>query len=208
MLTEISEQLIDGDKSSAVYKYSVKEYADYLIEHQDDDQTFKDAVPLVKAMLKYGAYANNYFSGANALEELAVDIPEKAYTETALPEDVTFDGATLSLKSQTTLSLYFISEQELTLSMDEKNEGVDYKLDHKGNEYVIRICNISAAELNDDFTVTVTSNGQSGTFTYSPLTYCYKSANSQTADVKLQNVVKAIYLYWLEADKYFDQGGN
>lgn len=65
-----------------------------------------------------------------------------------------------------------------------------------------------AAELNDDFTVTVTSNGQSGTFTYSPLTYCYKSANSQTADVKLQNVVKAIYLYWLEADKYFDQGGN
>ena len=197
MNSEISAQLIDGDKTSTVYKYSVKEYADYLIEHQDDNQTFKEAVPLVEAMLKYGTYANNYFSDANALEELAVNIPEKAYTETALPEGVTFDGATLSLKSQTTLSLYFMSEQDITLSID----GADYELDHKGNEYVIRIRNISAAELNDDFTVTVTSNGQSGTVTYSPMTYCYKAQNS--SDTKLANTVKALYLYWQAADLYW-----
>ena len=203
MNSEISAQLIDGDKTSTVYKYSVKEYADYLIEHQDDNQTFKEAVPLVEAMLKYGTYANNYFSDANALEELAVDIPEKAYTETALPEGVTFDGATLSLKSQTTLSLYFVSEQEITLSMNGKTEGKDYELAHNGNEYVIRIRNISAAELNDDFTVTVISNGQSGTVTYSPMTYCYKAQTSSNA--KLANVVKALYLYWVEADQYFNQ---
>ena len=205
MNSEISAQLIDGDKTSTVYKYSVKEYADYLIEHQDDNQTFKEAVPLVEAMLKYGTYANNYFSDADALEALDVDIPAKEASVTALPEGVEFDGATLSLKSQTTLSLYFVSEQEITLSMNGKTEGKDYEHAHNGNEYVIRIRNISAAELNDDFTVTVTTNGQSGTVTYSPMTYCYKAANSQAIDVKLKNVVKALYQYWLEADQYFNQ---
>ena len=202
MNSEITAQLIDGDKTSTVYKYSVKEYADYLIEHQDDNQTFKEAVPLVEAMLKYGTYANNYFSDTDALEALDVDIPAKEASVTALSEGVEFDGATLSLKSQTTLSLYFVSEQDITLSID----GADYELDHKGNEYVIRIRNISAAELNDDFTVTVTSNGQSGTVTYSPMTYCYKAQTSSNA--KLANVVKALYQYWVEADAYFNQGGN
>ena len=201
MQSEISAQLLDGDKASTVYKYSVKEYADYLLEHTDDDAEYAKAADLVRKMLNYGSYAANYFSDAEALEALAVDIPEKTYAETALPDGVTFDGATLSLKSQTTLSLYFVSEQDITLSID----GADYELDHKGKEYVIRIRNISAAELNNDFTVTV--NG-TGSVTYSPMTYCYKAANSQAADNKLKNTVKALYQYWLEADKYFKQGGN
>ena len=90
--------------------------------------------------------------------------------------------------------------------MDSKTEGKDYFTYHSGNEYVIRIRNISAAKLNDDFTVTVTSNGQSGTVTYSPMTYCYKAQTSSNA--KLANVVKALYQYWVEADAYFNQGGN
>ena len=65
-------------------------------------------------------------------------------------------------------------------------------------QYVIRIRNISAAELNDDFTVMV--NG-TGSVTYSPMTYCYKAQTSSNA--KLANTVKALYLYWVEADKYF-----
>ena len=120
-----------------------------------------------------------------------------------LPEGITFDGATLSLKSKTTLSLYFIKGDaagDIELSMDGKIEGVDYELAHNGNEYVIRIRNISAAELNDDFTVKV--NG-TGSVTYSPMTYCYKAQTSQ--NVKLANTVKALYLYWVEANNYFNQ---
>ena len=202
MESVISAQWIDGENKSVIYKYSVKEYADYLIAHADDQHPEYQAVkPLVEAMLKYGTYANNYFSNADALAALSVDIPEKTYTETNLPEGVTFDGATLSLKSQTTLSLYFVSTKDVTLSIDGKTEGVDYKLDHKGNEYVIRICNIPVAALNDNFTVTVTSGEESGTVTYSPLTYCYRAQTS--GDAKLVNTVKALYLYWVEAAKYF-----
>ena len=118
-----------------------------------------------------------------------------------MPAGVEFDGATLSLKSQTTLSLYFVKENgaaDVELTMDGMTEGVDYETEHKGNEYVIRIRNISAAELNDDFTVMV--NG-TGSVTYSPMTYCYKAQTS--SDAKLANTVKALYLYWVEADKYF-----
>ena len=86
MTSSIQAQIIDGDRQGSLYTYSVKDYADYLIAHQDDNQTFKEAVQLVEAMLKYGTYANNYFSDANALEELAVDIPEKAYTKQLCPK--------------------------------------------------------------------------------------------------------------------------
>ena len=45
---------------------------------------------------------------------------------------------------------------------------------------------------------------------YSPMTYCYKSQNSN--DVKLANTVKALYKYMLAAKEYFDEpengGGN
>ena len=205
MESEISAQLIDRNKVSTVYKYSVRQYADYLLDHINDNAEYAKAAELVRKMLNYGSYAANYFSNTDALGELAADIPAREETVTGLPEGVTFDGATLSLKSQTTLSLYFVSEQELTLSIDGKTEGTDYELAHKGNEYVIRIRNIPASELNNDFTVKVNSTGS---VTYSPMTYCYKAANSPTADSKLKNAVKALYQYWVEADKYFNTGGN
>ena len=207
----ISAQLVDNENNkSVVYTYSVMEYADYLLEHVNangtmEQKAYAKAAPLVRAMLNYGAYAQNYFGTDAALSDIETAIPEKTYTVTGI-EETLFDGATLSLKSQTTLSLYFKSATPITLSMDSKTEGFDYELAHKGKEYIIRIRNISATELNDDFTVTVTSNGQSGTVTYSPMTYCYRAQNS--GDAKLRNTAKALYRYWLEADKYFNQGGN
>lgn len=207
MDSQIQAKLVYGGNESDVQTYSVREYAQYLIDHQNEKPSYVDAAPLAEAMLNYGDYAHNYFSSEAALEDIDINIPEKGYTEN-LPAGVSFDGATLSLKSKTSLSLYFISASDIELTMEGKTAGVDYDIDHSGNEYVIRIRNISAAKLNDNFTVTVTSNGQSGTVTYSPMTYCYKAQTSSNA--KLANVVKALYLYWLEADEYFNknQGGN
>ena len=197
MESAISAQMIDGENKSAVYTCSVKRYADYLIEHQDDNQTFKDAVELVQAMLQYGTYAQNYFSDADALSDIDTTIPESVYTATENAEAL-FDGATLSLKSQTTLSLYFKSTAPLTLSIDGKTEGVDYELENAGSEYVIRIRNIAAYDL--DKPVTVNVNGED-TLIYSPLTYCYKAQTS--GDTKLANTVKALYAYHLAAKEYF-----
>jgi hypothetical protein len=115
---------------------------------------------------------------------------------------VTFEGATLSLKSQTTLSLYFNSDTMPTLTAD---TGVTYETDKTSeNEYVIRIRGIAAYDLNKLFTVYV--NGTKAV-EYSPLTYCYKAQNN--SNTKLVNTVKALYQYWHQADLYFkNQGGN
>ena len=203
MESEISAQMFNGDDKSVIYTYSVKKYADYLIEHKNDSAAYEKAVPLVQAMLSYGENAANYFSDDEPLADLDVDIPESSSSVTGIAEDL-FDGATLSLKSQTSLSLYFVSDQDVTLTATDKygNPCVcDY--DHNGNEYVIRIRNIAPNDLEEPITVTVSDGENTGTVTYSPLTYCYKAQQTST-NSKLVNTVKALYNYHREATDYFE----
>ncbi len=216
MTSEIKAQMIDGDQNGTEYIYSVKEYADYLIEHADEREDLAAAVPLVKKMLNYGAYAQIYFDknpGTLANEimdetekelgDVTITAPETAFD---LPAGVTFGGATLSLKSETTLSIYFKSNTTLTFSCG------DYTVETaaSGGYQIARIRGIKAKHIGDTFTLTV--NG--GTVTYSPLNYCKSVLPDSTAspdeaqnqqDEKLQNVVKALYLYWQAADAYFPE---
>lgn len=208
--SQIKAQIHDGVKKGTEYKYSVKDYADYLIEHQDESKMFKDAVDLAKAMMTYGENAKWYFDKTETPPQKITDVTVPEYERTVysdnLPEGVSFSGATLSLKSETTLSLYFYGDPNLNLSCTDK--GVEYDIERSGKECVIRIRNIAAYELNRDFTVKI--NGKDAV-KYNPLRYCYLSQTS--SDEKLANTVKAIYRYWIEAKKYFDKinasaGGN
>lgn len=212
---------IDGVTLDVTDTYSVARYAEVILNDsqfaesfialenengRNGEQRLSDLRALVSEMLVYGDHAKVYFdNNVYALEPAPVaNIPETGYTETDLPDGVSFDGATLSLRSKTTLSLFFVKEDgapDITLSMDGKTEGVDYELAHDGNEYVIRIRNIAAPDLGDSFTVRV--NG-TGTVTYSPMTYCYKALAS--SDEKLINTVKALYNYMLAAKTFFDPG--
>ena len=204
METPITAQIIYGDRQGTPYTYSVKQYADYLVEHQDDSTIFKNAVPLVQAMIAYGENAKWYFGKTDEdPDKINIEIPEYKSTVYDLPEGVTFGGATLSLKSETTLSLYFNSETEPTLTC--ADPGVSYETGKTGtNEYVIRIRGIAANDLNKPFTVNV--NGTKAV-EYSALTYCFKAQNN--SNPKLVNTVKALYQYWQQADLYFrNQEGN
>ncbi len=113
-----------------------------------------------------------------------------------MPVGVTFTGATVSLKSQTSLSLYFESDQKIELTCD----GYTKETKHSGKEFVIRIRNIAVYNLNKPITVKV--NGEDAV-TYSPLTYCYKAQTTDNA--KLVNTVKALYNYYLAAKEYFGE---
>nr|WP_316613414.1 hypothetical protein [uncultured Ruminococcus sp.] len=63
----ISAQLVDNDNNkSIIYTYSVKEYANYLLENANENGTteqksYAKAAPLVRAMLVYGDNAAYYF---------------------------------------------------------------------------------------------------------------------------------------------------
>ena len=205
MTSQITAQLIDGDYSSAVFSYSVKDYADYLLAHTGDNADYAKAARLVKAMLNYGAYAQLYFdkntgtlanAGLSTVEkelgnvEINIDDPD-----IILPYGVTFEGATLSLKSETTLSLYFTSSADLTFSCG--NYTVETAT--KGGYQIARIRGIKAADIGKILTLNVSG----GTVSYSPLNYCKYVLADNTQDGNLQNAVKALYLYWQVAATYF-----
>ena len=215
MTSEISAQMFDGDQASREYSYSVKEYGDWLLAHSDLPE-FSGAIPLVKAMLNYGAYAQTYFDKnlqtlANAnLEETEKELGNIMFTapesEIDLPTGVTFEGATLSLKSETTLSLYFKSDETLVFGID----GKKVETVASGTNQVARIRGIASSELQDSFTLTVTAGETSGTVKYSPMNYCHNALNGGKTNDKLINAVKALYLYSQAAKEYFkpNQDGN
>ena len=203
---------INGAAIEETNTYSVAQYADVILNDsdfaesyiasenaggRDGEQRLADLRTLAGEMLVYGENAALYFDdNAQAGSPVSAEIPDAyaEFTVTDLPANVEFDGASLSLRSETTLSLYFKSTQELTLTC----EGKTIETESANGEYVIRIRNIAADELNDSFTVKV--NG-TGTVTYSPLTYCYRAQSS--ANAKLVNVAKAVYNYWVAADRFF-----
>ena len=206
MTSEIKAQMMDNGKLGKIYTYSVKGYADYLIDHAAESEEWSKALPLVKAMLNYGAYAQIYFDKTSTgLANEKLDETEKELGDVEisaaepvigdLPGDTTYEGATLSLKSETTLSLYFKSSETLRFTCG------DYKVETvpNGSYQVARIRGIKAKNIGDVFTLNVSG----AEVKYSPLNYCKnKLADSGTAE-NLRNVLKALYLYYEAADAYF-----
>lgn len=82
-------------------------------------------------------------------------------------------------------------------------EGKTIKKEHAGTEWVARIRGITAKELGNDFTLTVSDGTNTGSVTYSPMTYCYNVISRGTNDENLPTVVKALYWYWQNAAAYF-----
>ena len=207
MTDTIKAQMFSGDKSGEVYEYTVKDYADYILANTQEPD-YEKAAPLVKAMLNYGTYSQEYFghntdNPANAgLDEADkalgdVTVDHSAPVVNNLPDGVTFEGASLSLESETRLSLYFknISEAPVTFKLgDNSIEPVE------NNGYLqINITGIKANELSNDFVVTI---GDSGSVTYSPMNYCKTVLDGDYSE-KLNNTVKALYKYSQAADEYF-----
>ena len=207
MASDITAQLNCGAWQGTIYHYSVKEYAQYLIDHSEEDEKWAQAVPLVKAMLNYGTYSQIYFEkNPEALANAGLDEADKALGDVSirvadpvigeLPEGTIFEGATLSLKSETSLSLYFKSNTDLEFSCD----GYTVEEATSGNYQVARIRGIKAAHLGDVLTLNV--NGTD--VQYSPLNYCKNVLTDDTQDEKLVNTIKSLYLYWKAAFAYFD----
>ena len=211
MTEEIKAQVVAGDAVSKEYTYSVKDYADTILS---DEATYEKEIPLVKAMLNYGAYAQTYFgyntealanagltdtdvSGVTAatLNGFAKEAQSNAIAGLA--------GASLILESETTLKLYFTLSDEANVSSYTFSMGSETLTPEKsGTYYYVAITNIDAKNLDTDYTVKVTSGGTDLEVTYSPMTYCYNVLNGSYSD-ELKNVVRALYLYNSAANTYF-----
>ena len=220
MTSQITAQVIDEENGiyGPVYSYSVKEYADYIIDHQDDSEIYAKAVDLVKAMLNYGAYSQIYFdkntsdlANADLTEDekdvsgVTADDINKPYDDfeqlTVIGEEISFDQVALALRSNTELLLYFTCEDELSVECEQDKNAYMSK---SGKYQVAHITGIRADKLADDYTVTVSAKkGGAKIIKYCPLTYCYYVVKESRGSKALQDVCKALFLFYQAADSYF-----
>ena len=216
MTQDIKAQMFDGNgKCGKEYTYTVRDYAQYLIDHVD---LYQDAYPFAVAMLNYGACSQKYFN--KAVDELAnkyltedeLEIPDRFdgyidnYVATKAENGVLgqFAGLSMVLKSETTLNIFYepkegVDVSKLTFSVD----GKEITPVKRGQYYILSLENIKANELENSKTFTVTDGTNTLTGDYCAMMYCYQvlQAKEGTYADDLVTLVKAFSDYAYSAQK-------
>ena len=215
MTDEITAQLFSGDfEAGEKATYSVWEYASAII---GDEETYgANAVAAAKAMLNYGGYAQEYF-GYNTDNLANKGLTEEEKDLSSVTADSIVDhkrgeqandaigrvaGSNLSLKTATTLKVYFeltegVDASTLTFAVD----GTEVEAVRNGKYYQVSIEGIAAHDLDTVYTITVSDGTNTLTATYSAMTYVYNILSRDRAQ-ELKDVMAALRLYNLAADAY------
>lgn len=204
MASSLKARIVSSEYKSEVFEYSVKEYGEYILS--SSDSKYERAKPLVKAMLNYGAYAQEYF-GYNtenlANESLSesdkaladADFSDYMYSLKGEEEGVSYYGSKLSLKSETAIKHYFRIEDEENIPKCTVND-VAVTPVKKGEYYEIKVSDILAQNLDESIKV----KAGEVTLEYSVLSYGYLAIKGN--DTNLKNVVNALYAYNQAAKDY------
>ena len=210
MTQDIKAQMFDGNgKCGKEYTYTVRDYAQYLIDHVD---LYQDAYPFAVAMLNYGACSQKYFN--KAVDELAnkylngdeLEIPDRFggyidnYVATKAENGVLgqFAGLSMVLRSETTLNIFYEPKEGIDVSkLNFIVDGKEITPVKRGQYYILSLENIKANELGNSkkFTVTDGTNTLSGD--YCAMMYCYQVLQAQegTYEDALVTLVKAFSDY-------------
>ena len=210
MTQDIKAQMFDGNgKCGKEYTYTVRDYAQYLINHVD---MYQEVYPFAKAMLNYGACSQKYFN--KAVDELAnkyltldeQEIPDRfdGYIDHFVAKKAEnevlgqFAGLSMVLKSETTLNLFYepkegINVSKLTFLVD----GKEITPVKRGQYYILSLKNIKANELGNSKTFTVTDGTNTLSGDYCAMMYCYQvlQATQGTYEDNLVTLVKAFSDY-------------
>lgn len=182
--------------------YSVREYADVILDGAYDDVTKN----LVKSMLVYGGAAQTYFdynTGSMANEGIASTLPtpegENVLTTSGQISGLAFYGATLLCKEKTAVRLYFNGSIE-GVSFAANGKAVDAA--QKDGKSYVEIAGINPAQLGNKITLTATKGSETITVTYSPLTYILRMYSKEASVAELKTLVQALYGYYQAAVAY------
>jgi hypothetical protein len=221
MVCDITGQIIDGDKVSGTFTYTVRDYSETILDNPKLLQSYIQAKEVVKSMLNYGAYAQLYFN--HNASDLAHETKYISHAEKRKIHEVTaetlqqyqmddlqsngvftFSGSNLSLKSKVVMRLYFKISDEADLDKLQfkcNDEVLTYG--KSGSLYYVDINNISPEDLDEVYTVNISDGNYSLDVDYSVMAYCYMVL-TRSNNENLKNAVKAIYLYNQEANLYFE----
>ena len=218
MADEITAQvyLSEGNPIGDAYKYSVQEYAAYIINHPE--KYSYSAIAMVKAMLNYGAASQKYFK--HNTDYLANSILPLGEQQSALSSgnltyynagDISPEKISLSLKSTITLKLYFKTDD---LKIDELNyvtsfECTKYQLTTtvSGDYTIVIIEGIRATNFSGIISIKCYLNGGNDykTVKIRPSNYAYIALKQPVGGVvtdDLKEVVRALYQFSVAANEY------
>ena len=210
MTQDIKAQMFDGNgKCGKEYTYTVRDYAQYLIDHVD---LYQDVYPFAVAMLNYGACSQKYFN--KAVDELAnkyltddeLEIPDQfdGYINGFVAKKVEngvlgqFAGLSMVLKSETTLNIFYEPKEGMDVSkLKFLVDGKEITPVKRGQYYILSLENIRANELGNSKTFAVTDGTNTLSGEYCALMYCYQvlQAKEGTYADDLVTLVKAFSVY-------------
>ena len=216
MTQDIKAQMFDGNgKCGKEYTYTVRDYAQYLINHVD---LYVDAVPFAMAMLNYGACSQKYFNKAvgdlanKYLTDDELEIPDRfeGYIDNFVANKAEnkvlgqFAGLSMVLKSETTLNIFYEPKEGIDVSkLNFIVDGKEITPVKRGQYYILSLENIRANELGNSKTFTVTDGTNTLSGDYCAMMYCYQvlqAAKGAYAD-DLVTLVKAFSDYAYSAQK-------
>ena len=221
MTDEISVSVVfDSDNRSTAKITSVRKYADTVLA----DDTYSDAHDLVKAMLNYGAYAQEYFGykeeslanegifadGENPVENGSVgELGAQSPVSNGSVGGLTTAGWTLALDSDIKIRFYFatynVHNYEFSVTKPDGSVEILAPVKYENDVYRVEIGTDDAAYINDDYTLRIRNleTGAVRTVTFKAMMYVDKIlSGTVSSTTELSNIAKAIKLYCAAADAY------
>ena len=201
MTDEITVSVANGETVLTEGTYSVRGYAEYLLEGNYTDATKQ----MVKEVLNYGAKAQAYFDHnvndlANAGYEIesTAEVPSVSDLEmvTGQADGITYYGATLVFTSKIALRFYFTANGDIsTYTFSTGSEPVE----KSSGLYYVEVDDINPQDYGSVIALTV---NDTLTVNYSPLTYITRMYAKESASTELKNLMQAMYSYYLAADAF------
>ncbi len=212
MADEITAQFYYDDDTPAemTYKYSVRKYAGYIINHPDEYS--KETIMLVEAMLNYGASSQVYFNhNTDNLANSILDDGQQHTSYSGMPTftdkgDISPAKVSLVLNSTLTLKLYFKNEDVADVTSFQYGSKT-LTPTVSGDYTIISIEGLKATQFNRVLNIRCYTNGSTSykSIRYSPANYAYIVINSNNGGIitnELNSVVYALYQFSRAALEY------
>lgn len=217
---DASEKIVVQVKNDAgfagdIYEYSVKDYIDAI--QADSTGAYDEVKPLMSALDTYTDFAEAYFNGrgesleaSEEMNALSADMFDEFRTSiTGVDERVRILGCSLMLESKTGVRIYYtlsegISAEAVPVTINGKSLIPKEKTVQNGTDvcYYVEVSGILASKLDMVFSVTI------GEITVQTSAMAYAGeiirADEAVQDEALVNLMKALYLYNQNANKYFN----
>lgn len=224
MADKVSARIVSNGVKGEVHTYAVTDYAESVINTASGVYS-DEAVNAVKAMLNYGAAAQQYFNynTDNLANSIMTDADKNmdsaafdTYTGKLADADsvsgISYYGSSLVLESDTALRNYFKLSDGHNI-----DDYTFYVLDADGNKniltpkqsdtalYYVDICNVKANELADNVNIYIQNNGSSTDKTmmleYGAYVYA-RYVDKYLDNAALKNLMTAMYHYCNAATEY------